>query len=105
MYLSPSYERATKHVKEDLQLIHDCIEYHHKITPFNSENGKRHDELVNAFRKADWIDASLGLVNHGMSRANVLKAQTVLPNAGFHNALGRLSFQWKGYQILSILRW
>lgn len=104
-YLTPSYIQSLKHVNEDLLLIHDCIEYHHKLTPFKSEHGHRHDALVNAFRKADWIDASLGVVSHGMRRANVLKAQKELPNKGFHDALARFSLQWNGFQILSILRW
>jgi hypothetical protein len=44
-------------------LIHDIIVYHHKITHF-SHSDKRHEEIVNAVRKADLVDFSLGLVRH-----------------------------------------
>jgi hypothetical protein len=103
-YLEPSVAQAFKHVNGNLALIRDCIEQHHKITPFSSNN-PRHDQIVNAFRKADWIDASLGLVHFGIGKANIRRVLSTIPNDGFHNALLKFSLQPTGYKVLSILKW
>merc|ERR1712000_44195 len=38
-------------------VIEKALVYHHKITPFEGP----HADIVNAVRKADWIDATQGL--------------------------------------------
>jgi len=67
--------------------IADMIEYHHKLTPF-----KHHPEWhVESFRKADWIDVSLGLFKFGLPASFVDEVRTRFPNAGFHQRLVQLT--------------
>lgn len=65
-YLEPSTILARRQLsgatKEELELVHNMIYWHHKLTPFEGP----HANIVNAVRKADWIDASLGLVTKGV---------------------------------------
>jgi hypothetical protein len=53
----------------------------------------RHSEspLVECFRRADWIDVSLGVRAFGIRRAFVRSLYEAWPNAGFHALLARLS--------------
>ena len=78
-YLEVSCKRAKKAMKDngfnsrDINLAQDIIYYHHKITPFTGTSSgtgstgtdAADNEIVNAVRKADWIDASYGIVNFG----------------------------------------
>lgn len=112
-YLEPSLERAAQYVgklfsKDDLDLINNIIYLHHKITPFHGT----HEDVVNAAIKADLLDFSLGLANHGMPYSHVRKVNAVLPNAGFHVSLARLLFSLEGwnipkaiYELSSIFKW
>merc|ERR1711991_1000676 len=110
-YLEPSYERAKQGVAslspalaEQLPLIHDLILNHHKITPV--EGHSRHAALVEAVRKADTTDFTLGLIRFGIKPGDIAFLKRALPNAGFHKALLRFSFSAKGYQIpLGIMKW
>ncbi|MDB5971229.1 MAG: hypothetical protein JWQ90_3679 [Hydrocarboniphaga sp.] len=63
------------------------IQQHHKITRHSAANGER----VEAFRKADWIDVSLGLLPFGLSREFRRQLKASFPNAGFHKRLVQLS--------------
>lgn len=90
-YLEPSEghaERARQARAPDLdaQLVHDLIHWHHKITPFRGANA----EVVNAVRKADWIDASGGRVSKGLPRRQIVTVMTALPPLGFYETLTRL---------------
>lgn len=40
-------------------------------------------EIVNAVRQADWIDASMGIVQHGVSRREVAEIEAAIPVLGF----------------------
>lgn len=103
-YLGPSFDQAKKNAggftEEEMDLIHDMIIYHHKITPFQSAMGSQHDEVVNAVRKADWIDATMGIVSHGMSRANIRKVSDAIPEAGFHATLAGFGSRIHGWNLL-----
>lgn len=112
-YLEPSSDRAKKELSkefstEELQLIHDIIYWHHKITAFQG----KHEEVVNAVRKADWIDATKGVISKGMPRNHIATVQDSIPNAGFHQTLLELGPRlrgWNVYKIVtelgSILKW
>jgi hypothetical protein len=68
-YLEPSevlalQDNATEAWGLDPDLLQDAIHWHHKITPYRGPGA----EVVNAIRKADWIDASGGLLRQGLSR-------------------------------------
>eukprot|EP01006_Ploeotia_vitrea_P055791 TRINITY_DN68032_c0_g1_i1.p1 TRINITY_DN68032_c0_g1~~TRINITY_DN68032_c0_g1_i1.p1 ORF type:complete len:214 (+),score=31.46 TRINITY_DN68032_c0_g1_i1:38-679(+) len=112
-YLEPSTalaqkEMAGEYSAEELQLLDNLIMYHHKITPWHGP----HEDVVNAFRKADWIDATMGVVAHGMPKAAIAKVTNAIAEAGFHQTLldfGPKLYGWNIYKIMSngikIMRW
>ena len=61
------------------------IEQHHKITRA-SDGG-----LVEAFRRADWIDVTHGVRSFGLDRGVMREVFARWPNAGFHAKLVRLT--------------
>lgn len=89
-YLPPSVNRAKTYLAEiqhsywqdDVSLM---IDNHHKITPFH------HNALVEGFRKADWLDVSLGVISFGLNREFISTIQREFPDAGFHLRLVQLS--------------
>jgi hypothetical protein len=87
-YLDPSIDQAYKYLTENgkQDLVADVtlmIYWHHKIRPYKNY----HAEMVEVFRKADWIDVSLGLVNFGFSRKKIRNGRQSFPNLGFHRFL------------------
>ena len=91
-YLEPSEamaERARRHNAPNLdsQLIHDAIHWHHKVTAFTGPNA----EVVNAVRKADWIDATEGRVHKGLSARQIDQVEKAIPTLGFSQTLMRLA--------------
>jgi hypothetical protein len=50
-----------------------------------------HERIIEACRKADWIDASMGWVRKGMPRRSIRAVEDAFPNLGFHAALARLA--------------
>ena len=80
------------------------IEMHHKLRPYLN----LHHPLVEAFRKADMVDVSLGLVKSGLPAAYVRAVKRQFPNAGFHKKLMRLAGNWFSRHPLSappFMRW
>jgi hypothetical protein len=63
--------------------VEEMIADHHKITP--STAGP--DSLIEAFRRADWIDVTRGLRGFGMPRPFVARLFATWPSAGFHRRL------------------
>lgn len=59
------------------------IENHHKLTPCRKHPGG----LVEAFRKADWVDVSLGTRRWNLPLSFVAEVRAAFPNAGFHKTL------------------
>lgn len=116
-YLEPSVtqmEKALEGVKySDAQvgIMKDMILQHHKITPFKSDRGEAADALVNAVRKADWADATMGIVRFGLPASLLEAAYDKIPEAGFHRILAGLGPRLspdsiKGQlEILSIFKW
>ena len=58
---------------------------HHKIRSAGASSGP----LVEPFRKADWIDVSLGMLKFGLPSSFVSEVKRTFPNAGFHKLLMR----------------
>ena len=84
-YITPSIALAQEYLVartgEDWTAeIAAMIADHHKIT--RSAAGP--DSLIEAFRRADWIDVTRGLRRFGMSRAIVSRLFATWPSAGFH---------------------
>lgn len=81
-YLTPSADLAQRDLNfstAQIQLVRAMIESHHKWTSTG-------DPMVDAFRKADWLDFTyvVGLpLRSGMPAGNVAKAVAELPTAGF----------------------
>ena len=59
------------------------IRDHHKLTP------SPYGGLAEAFRKADAIDLSCGLLRFGLSGTEIGRIRQAFPNAGFHLCLLR----------------
>lgn len=94
----PSSSRQADHYLQEEQLedwshdVHNMIMNHHKVSRFS----QNHLDLTEAFRRADWIDVSLGLLRFGVPMARIRLIKRSFPNAGFHPLLLKLS----GRQIL-----
>lgn len=90
-YLPPSARRLRDHLAragrggEAAELVR-MVELHHKLTPCREAG----DALVEAFRRADLVDLSFGLVRFGLPRAYVRAVQAAFPAAGFHLRVAQL---------------
>ena len=62
---------------------------HHKV----SSCGGQGDGFVEAFRRADWMDVTAGVVTFGLSRKMLQSLVAVWPRAGFHGLLLRLELR------------
>lgn len=62
---------------EEISLM---IYWHHKMSKYKGN----HQIIVENFRKADWIDLSLGLLTNGFNRKNIRANRREFPNLGFH---------------------
>mmetsp|Transcript_8246 Transcript_8246/g.12009 ORF Transcript_8246/g.12009 Transcript_8246/m.12009 type:complete len:216 (-) Transcript_8246:59-706(-) len=112
-YIEPSVARAKLDLgitQPNLSLIEDIIYWHHKITPFKGQ----HAQVVNAVRKADWVDFSFGVVHYGLSRQHVSKVRNAIPEAGFHDTLTQFTLGNRSHggnflkalwEVLHIYRW
>jgi|GEM_PF-229555 len=71
----------------DPTVLAGAIHWHHKLTPYRGP----HQEVIEACRKADWIDASQGLLRKGLARSDIRAVEAAFPNLGFHATLLRLA--------------
>lgn len=93
-YLAPSIDLACAHLgcagHEDWRAgIAGMIREHHKIRAVRGDDSG----LIEPFRRADWIDVSLGLLNFGLPRARLRAIFARWPNAGFHQRLLQLTLR------------
>ena len=84
-YLEPSISQACSYLaaKEKNELIADItlmIYWHHKVKPYKGIS----ETIVENFRRADWIDVSLGLLHFKTDKKEISKNRTAFPNLGFH---------------------
>jgi len=107
-YLPPSRERAVEWLQanghpEKIALVEALIENHHKIRTA----GEGFDP-VEIFRRADWMDVSLGLANFGLPREEYRAILKQFPDAGFHKRLlqlGGKQMLTKPWQPMPMMRW
>ena len=90
-YLEPSVRLATTYLADAglgawTPEISAMIREHHKITAYRANPGW----LVEPFRRADWIDVTLGALTFGTPRTFLRELQAAWPDAGFHKLLVRL---------------
>ena len=108
-YLPPSIELACGHLSctghaDWRESIAGMIGEHHKIRRYRGA----HAELIEPFRRADWIDVSLGLLSFGLPRARRQAIFAKWPNAGFHQRLAQLALKRIRTNPLSplpVLKW
>ncbi|WP_420464725.1 HD domain-containing protein [Panacagrimonas sp.] len=89
-YLEPSRKLAAEYLEQIgksqwLAEIEAMVMEHHKLRTAGASAGP----LVEPFRKADWIDVSLGLLRFGLSGEFIGQVKARFPNAGFHKLLMR----------------
>jgi hypothetical protein len=95
-YLAPSAERALNYARTsapsaDTALIAGAIALHHKLR--RVADGP-HPGAVEAFRRADLVDVSRGVVRAGLARGLVRELTTQFPYDGFHGVLVKTAFAW-----------
>jgi len=102
-YLEPSAELARRncptYTEEELTLQENIIVNHHKMWPFVGEN----EAIVEAVRKADWIDASMGFFTKGMPRKHIKAVKEALPAAGFYKTLRDVGPRLHGANVPRII--
>jgi hypothetical protein len=91
-YLEPSVRLAAAHLTESgrpawIPEITAMIRDHHKVSPHRGGG----PSLVEAFRRADWIDITKGWLTLGVPRSLVREILRTWPGAGFHRRLVCLS--------------
>jgi hypothetical protein len=91
-YLEPSIRRASAYLVDCdraawVPEVSAMIGEHHKLSPYRSAACP----LVEPFRRADWIDVTLGWRRFGVPGAFVRELYGAWPGAGFHRRLVQLS--------------
>jgi len=104
-YLEPSEAVAVADNEKyewglDPELLTGIIHWHHKILPYKGP----HSRIIEACRRADWVDASMGWLKKGLRRADIRAVEAAFPNCGFPRTLLRLTKAYSGSTILGSLR-
>ena len=84
-YLDPSIEQAKIYLAKTnrtdwIEEISLMIYWHHKMSKYKGA----HEEIVENFRKADWIDVSLALRTFKFDKKKIHETRRRFPNSGFH---------------------
>ena len=93
-YIAPSIALAHDYLVARARVdwtaeIEGMIANHHKITTSSADPSS----LVEAFRRADWIDVTRGLRGFGIPRRFVARLSATWPDAGFHWRLVTLTLE------------
>ncbi len=94
-YLEPSIARAKAYLTQQANPgwvadVENMIRQHHKLTPWRGQGG----HLVEAFRRADWLDVCLFALPTKLPRAFLAELLDCFPRAGFHMRLVQLTASW-----------
>jgi hypothetical protein len=94
-YLEPSIQLARKYLikidKEDwVEEISLMIDNHHKRSSYKGEFSK----IVEIFRKADWIDVTMGIKSFELDKSEYKAVQKAFSNKGFHWFLVKQSLKY-----------
>ena len=84
----------------DPDLLQGIIRWHHKVFPYRGPDAK----IIEACRKADWIDASQGLIRKGLSAQQVERVRDAIPDHDFPQVLQRLAGELGGWALTGNLR-
>lgn len=72
----------------DLTSLERCITLHHKLTSIKG------DPIAEAFRKADLIDLSSGMIRFNIPRSLIVDMERRYPRLGFTKTVLKKSFVW-----------
>jgi hypothetical protein len=91
-YLEPSAQLAETYLREEGREawgteVLPMVREHHKLSHWGGSS------RVEAFRRADWVDVSMGLLKFGLPPAYVKEVQQRFPNEGFHKRLVQLGMK------------
>ena len=108
-YLDPSSRRAMDYLSqigrnEWSETVHQIIEQHHKVCPWQGAE----QNLVESFRKADWLDVCLFALPSTLERSYLTEVLRTFPRHGFHRRLVSLTFGWASKHPLNplpIFKW
>jgi hypothetical protein len=108
-YLEPSSKRAMSYLaqigrEEWSESVHHMIDQHHKIRPWRGSE----QNLVESFRKADWLDVCLFALPSGLDRVYMAEVLRRFPRQGFHRRLVSLTLGWARkhpFNPLPIFKW
>lgn len=94
-YLHPSEHAASKYLEATgraawIPEISMMIRMHHKLRACEASGSS----LVEAFRRADMADFSLGVFRMGISAGLIVRLKSEFPNSGFHRMLLKLGGCW-----------
>ncbi len=94
-YLEPSIKLASEYLKgigkdELIKEVGLLIDNHHKISVYKGEFQK----TVEIFRKADWIDVSMGVKLFRLDKSVYKAIQKQISNKGFHWFLVKQSLKY-----------
>lgn len=84
----------------DPEILRGAIHWHHKISPYKG----LHQNVIEACRKADWIDASKGMLRKSLSKKAIREVEAAFPNLGFHDTLLRLAKDYGGSTLVGGLK-
>jgi hypothetical protein len=97
-YLEPSADLAAAHADEfgiaEVDQLRALVCEHHRLRPVS-------DRVTEAFRRADLIDVSHGVLRQGVERSAIRAAVKALPYNGFHACLAK---GLSGYAVRHPLR-
>ncbi len=93
-YLAPSATLARAYLTrsgrtEWIPEITETICGHHKVSRYRGPDAW----LVEPFRRADWMDVSMGVISWGVPRRLLAQALSLWPRAGFHRRLVQLTLR------------
>jgi hypothetical protein len=93
-YLGPSVTLAAAYLSrvgraEWIPEITETICAHHQVSRYQGRDGW----VVEPFRRADWMDVSMGAITFGLSRRLLEATLAMWPRAGLHKRLVQLGFR------------
>lgn len=120
LYVPKTWHWST--FEEDSNIAKAIILQHHKFTDYDhdkasgdaNESGiqlQHMNEIVNAVRKADWADATMGIIRFGLPQSLLEAAYETIPDEGFHYVLLKMGPRLSPnslvgqLQVLKILKW
>ncbi len=104
-YLEPSEARAIEDNQKygwglPPEVLRGAIHWHHKVFRYKGP----HQGVIEACRKADWIDATQGWLTKGIDRTVIRQVEKSFPNCGFHSALLRMASDYGGSTLIGLIK-